>query len=210
MKDIFDTALGIIGDVRVLLFIAFGSAALLYFPASLTPAGAASVIEQHRGWIWAAFIVGLSGLFVRATMAAIGFFGAGARRIAAARKQAREVAEMGEVLRGLTKEEAALVSMFPSIAFHPITVQSNHPVVRGLRYKKVIAHLRGPVMILRRDGYAAHELTDTAQAYLEQHPDTFNHLDRDEALWIANRIMETQMAPYRGVEHTPRDEGWRI
>jgi hypothetical protein len=35
MKDIFDTALGIIGDVRVLLFIAFGSAALLYFPASL-------------------------------------------------------------------------------------------------------------------------------------------------------------------------------
>lgn len=144
MKDIFDTALGIIGDMRVLLFVAFGSAALLYFPASLTPTSAASVIEQHRGWIWITFVIGLSGLFVRAAMAVGALFRAIARRIVAARKRAREVAEMGEVLHGLTKEEAALVSMFPSIAFHPITVQSNHPVVRSLRYKKVIAHQRKP------------------------------------------------------------------
>jgi hypothetical protein len=83
----------------------------------MTPPGAAIVIEQHRGWIWAALLVGLSGLFVRATIDAIALFSAGTCRIAAARKQARELAEMGEVLRGLTEEEAALLSMFPSIAF---------------------------------------------------------------------------------------------
>lgn len=208
MKDALDTALGIIGDVRVLLFITFASAALLYFPASLTPPGAASVIEEHRGWIWAAFVIGLSGLLVRAAMSIIALFGIGMQRIAAARKRDREIAEMGEVLRTLTKEEAALVSMFPSVAFHPITVDGNHPVVRGLRYKKVIG--RGSVMIARRDGFGPHYLAASAQAYLELHPDTFGDLDRDEALHIANHIMETPMVPYRGVEHTPRDGGWRI
>lgn len=197
MKDALETALGIIGNVRVLLFVTFGSAALLYFPASLTPPAAASFIELHRGWIWAAFVIGLSGLFVRAAMSIIALFGTGMQRIAAARKRDREIADMGEVLRTLTKEEAALVSMFPSVVFHAITVDGNHPVVRGLRYKKAIG--RGSVMIVRRDGFGAHYLAATAQAYLELHPETFDDIDRDEALHIANHIMETPMAPYRGV-----------
>jgi hypothetical protein len=86
----------------------------------------------------------------------------------------------------------------------------SHPFVHRLQHKKVIAHYMSPVNIIRYDGFAAQELTVSAQAYLEQHPNTFGRLDREKALRIANQLMGTQMAPYRGVEHTPRDEGWRI
>lgn len=207
MKDHVEAVKGFLGDFRVMLFATVGSGVLLFFPEKHTTPDIAAFIAGYRGWIWGAFVLGLTGLATRVIGALASATGGGLKAIGRRWKREGDIEAMGIVLRSLSKEEAALASMFPSIAFDPIVLESSHPITRGLRYKKVIEHHRSPILILRHDGFSLFEMSSEAQAYIERNPDTFEHLDRDEALQIANCIMETPMERYQGVR---RRSDWRI
>lgn len=199
MKDFIESAASLVGDLRLLLFISITSAIFLYFPRSLVPADAATVVESYHGLLWVAMVIGISGLAVRLTLFLMALSNIRIKAFGATRMREREIAQMGKVLRSLTKEETALVLMFPSTAFHPIAVETDHPVVRSLRYKKVIKHAGAAFFIGHYTGFDPHEITEAAQAYLERHPDLSQSLDPNEALQIANLIMRDTMAPFRGV-----------
>jgi hypothetical protein len=206
MKDYVEAVRGFVGDFRVMLFATVGSAVLLFFPEKHTPPDIATFIAGYRGWIWGAFVLGLTGLVTRTLGAIATATGGGLRTIYRRWKRDSDIDAMGALLRSLPKEEAALASMFPSVHFNSLVLESNHPVTRSLRYRKIIEYHRSPILILRHDGFSLFAMTEDAQSYLERNPDTFAHLDRNEALNIANCIMETPMEPYQGAR---RRDDWR-
>ena len=109
MKHTLGTALGAIGRVDILLYVTFLTAALLYYPASAIPLDAAGVVEQYRGWIWATFVIGVSGLLVRAAIPILALFDTRLQRVTAARARDREIAEIDEVESALPETGATTV-----------------------------------------------------------------------------------------------------